>query len=73
MWYPAVGPLAEVFVPVAQLMQRYNYCVQFIEKQPGRYLDIYAINGIEQYDQLWSEAETSCLDESMYVPDGSSD
>ena len=69
MWYPTIGPLAEVFVPIARLMREYGYCTQFIERKPGRYLDIYSIADTTSYDELWSEVETSCLEESLYDPE----
>ena len=53
--------MAEIFVPLAQLMQKCGYCTRFIERQSSRFLDIHCTSGLGDYEELWSEAETSYL------------
>ena len=57
--FPPSDPLAPALVPLAQAMGRYDYCIRFVERSSPRFLDIYCICGMDDYDELWTEAETS--------------
>ena len=41
MWYPSVGALPIMFNPLERMAREYSYTIQFLERQPGRFLDVY--------------------------------
>ena len=57
--FPPTDPLIPPMVPLAQTMLQYDYCVRFVERLSSRFLDVYCISDVGEYDELWTEAETS--------------
>ena len=46
-------------VAIARLLKQYDLCLRLIERKNQRFLDFYCSIEIEEYEQLWSQAETT--------------
>ena len=57
--FPMDTVLAPCLVPLAQLLKSYGCCIRFVERSSPRFLDIYCLNNIELYEEMWTDAETS--------------
>ena len=59
MGFPSEVNLAAPLVPLAQLLQKYNYNIKFFERYSSRFLDVHCIHGSDDYHEDWGEAEAS--------------
>ena len=64
MWHSSIEALPSVFNPLSQLLKRYEYKIQFVERPSSRFLDVHVAMG----DEWDSQSTLQDTEDTDYQP-----